>query len=492
MADAFSSSSETVIQRSIDVAARTNTAPEKLEELYEIKKTCDFISQRQFKKVALQFPDELLVDSVLVAAEIEKNSSAKTFILGDTSYGSCCVDEVAAEHVGADCIVHYGGACLSPCRRLPLMYVFEKRPVDVEKCAAAFRDLYPGTQSHAIILYDVNYSHAISDVLSLLSAEYPNLVTSELVVEGDQCYSHGQLKNQPNDSCVSERDNNHVIFQFGRRFSLKSGLSITDYTMFYVGEEGATLRNFMMTWNRCSFCSFDPVTATGRAESVSINRALMKRYYAIEKAKDASVVGILVGTLGVSDYLAVLQQLKDTVRGAGKKSYTFAVGKLNVPKLANFLEIDIFVLIACPENSLLDTSEFYKPVVTPFEMEVACNRNREWSEEYVTDFQRLLPGGQSHVPLADQQEEDETDVSLITGELRSHSLLKSEPEASCGSSVVLRNQTMTVANTGSAASFLAHRSWRGLEQKLGETPVVKAVEGRRGIAIAYEEEGTPS
>lgn len=43
-----------------------------------------------------------------------------------------------------------------------------------------------------------------------------------------------------------------------------------------------------------------------------------------------------------------------------------------------------------------------------------------------------------------------------------------------------------------AASFLAGRSWQGLEPKLGETPVVKAVEGRRGIAIAYEEEGTDS
>lgn len=40
------------------------------------------------------------------------------------------------------------------------------------------------------------------------------------------------------------------------------------------------------------------------------------------------------------------------------------------------------------------------------------------------------------------------------------------------------------------ASFLAGRSWQGLEPKLGETPVVKAVKGRRGIAIAYEKEGT--
>jgi len=39
------------------------------------------------------------------------------------------------------------------------------------------------------------------------------------------------------------------------------------------------------------------------------------------------------------------------------------------------------------------------------------------------------------------------------------------------------------------ASFLESRSWRGLEQQLGQTPISKAVQGRRGIAIAYEDEG---
>lgn len=76
------------------------------------------------------------------------------------------MDEVAAEHVGADCIVHYGGACLSPSKRLPLMYVFETRPVDLEKCTSAFRELYPDSQTHIIVLYDVNYVHAISKPFS--------------------------------------------------------------------------------------------------------------------------------------------------------------------------------------------------------------------------------------------------------------------------------------------------------------------------------------
>lgn len=221
---------------------------------------------------------------------------------------------------------------------------------------------------------------------------YPNVVVSLLKAD----HSHGArliLDSLVANDHISPHDD-RVVFKFGRQFSIQEGRSIDDYSMFYIGQEGLTLTNFMMTWNRCSFSSFDPVTRTGRIESININKALMKRYYAVERAKDAGVVGILVGTLGVANYLTVIEQLKDIIHKAGKKSYMFAMGKINVPKLANFLEIDVYVLVACPENSLLDSSEFYRPVVTPFEMELACNKHREWTGEYVTDFRDLLPGMQ--------------------------------------------------------------------------------------------------
>ncbi|XP_067294383.1 2-(3-amino-3-carboxypropyl)histidine synthase subunit 2 [Pseudorasbora parva] len=490
MTDAFSSSSEAVLQRTVNVPTVTSHHAGNLMQLYQIAETCHFVTSNQFKKVALQFPDELLPDAVRVSVEIESETKAKTFILGDTSYGSCCVDEVAAEHVRADCIVHYGPSCLSPCRRLPLLHVFGERPIDVQQCAAAFKELYPDCQSHVIILYDVTYSHAIGDLTTLLCDIYPNVAVSLLKTD---CSSGAELIK---DSCV-ESDHldsqDGVIFKFGRQFSVKKGQSVDNYSMFYIGQEGLTLTNFMMTWNHCAFSSFNPETCTGRVESVKINKALMKRYYGVERAKDASVVGILVGTLGVANYLTIIDQLKDILHKAGKKSYMFAMGKINVPKLANFLEIDVYVLVACPENSLLDSSEFYRPVVTPFEMELACNKQREWTGEYVTDFRDLLPGGSSHVvfpePSQSVIEEEATDVSLITGALRACSTTSSEINGTSESSLVLRNQTLTVANTNTAASFLAGRSWQGLEPKLGQTPVVKAVEGRRGIAIAYEEEG---
>ena len=144
--------------------------------------------------------------------------------------------------------------------------------------------------------------------------------------------------------------------------------------------------------NKCVFHSYNPVSKECRQEGVKVNKHLMKRYYMVEKAKDAGIVGILVGTLGVADYLRTLDSLKQTIKAAGKKCYTFVVGKLNVPKLANFPEVDVFVLVACAENSLIDSSEFYKPVVTPFEMELACNPDREWTGDYAVDFRELLPG----------------------------------------------------------------------------------------------------
>ena len=88
----------------------------------------------------------------------------------------------------------------------------------------------------------------------------------------------------------------------------------------------------------------------------------------------------------------MINRLKELLRKSGKKHYTFVVGKLNVAKLANFMEIDMYVLVSCYENSLLDSSDFYRPIITPYELELACNPERQWHGAIVTDFQQLLPG----------------------------------------------------------------------------------------------------
>lgn len=90
----------------------TSKSLQELDTFYEIDKTIQYVKKYNFSKIALQFPDELLNDSVQVSQRLQSLSSSKFYILGDTSYGSCCVDEIASQHVDADMIVHYGNACL--------------------------------------------------------------------------------------------------------------------------------------------------------------------------------------------------------------------------------------------------------------------------------------------------------------------------------------------------------------------------------------------
>lgn len=54
-------------------------------------------------------------------------------------------------------------------------------------------------------------------------------------------------------------------------------------------------------------------------------------------------------------YLPLIKHLRELIAARQKKSYTVAVGKLNPAKLANFLEVECFVLVACPENTLIES-----------------------------------------------------------------------------------------------------------------------------------------
>ena len=113
--------------------------------------------------------------------------------------------------------------------------------------------------------------------------------------------------------CVPNFD--HDLFRFGRCFNITRPLS--NYKIFYIGSEGPTLTNFMLTYHDnlvrttlliiyffhyffsfFKFYSYNPSTCTSRTESINVNQMLRKRYYLIQKAKEANTVGILVGTLG--------------------------------------------------------------------------------------------------------------------------------------------------------------------------------------------------
>lgn len=79
------------------------------------------------------------------------------------NFYSCCVDEIAAEHISADGIIHFGHACLSPTQRLPVLYIFGESPIDASNASSAFKKTFPDVTSHVIIYYEVFYRYALGN-----------------------------------------------------------------------------------------------------------------------------------------------------------------------------------------------------------------------------------------------------------------------------------------------------------------------------------------
>jgi len=109
------------------------------------------------------------------------------------------------------------------------------------------------------------------------------------------------------------------------------------------------------------------------------------------QAQETQVIGIVVGTVVVNEYLELLQRLKEVIVRAGKKPYEILVGKLNEPKLRNLAIVDLYCLVSCRETSMVDPRDFMATVVTPHEVFMALMPLRyPWQCKIQTDFRLLL------------------------------------------------------------------------------------------------------
>lgn len=107
--------------------------------------------------------------------------------------------------------------------------------------------------------------------------------------------------------------------------------------------------------------------------------------------EDTQIIGIVVGTVVVNEYLTLINKLKEVITRAGKKPYEMLVGKLNEPKLKNLAIVDLYCLVSCRETSLVDPREFMAKIVTPHEIFMALIPKKfPWTCKVQTDFRLLL------------------------------------------------------------------------------------------------------
>lgn len=468
---------------------------------YEIQSTAEWIISMKLNPVtglksisiALQFPDELLSISSRISEELEGllNINAfgtyRCYILGDTSFGSCCVDEVAAQHIRAQAIVHYGQACLSRTSRIPVYYVFGTRRIPNLTISLSNSILgfdwskeFPERKT-IIIVYDLLYSKAIENNKEILES---------IKVQGAKV-SVSLIRKRLDGL---DEQNEDFVECGGYRFPAGSD---DEFLFLWVGNsQDRSLTNLMLNFNQIPVLYLDPLEDKGTLVKVSenINRTLMRRYYLIEKCMASEIIGIVVGTLGVERYLDAINRLKTLIKEAGKKYYLILIGKINDPKLANFSEIDIFVSVACPFTSIVDSSNFIKDVITPFEADIALSIGKEWTGKYSTEFKSILDGqadeGCENSTLEKSEDEHFT-YSLVSRKMISIGN-KSKNIADNGSDIgntLIEHDYESMQVSSVVPSVLAERiqekEFFGLKLNLDQREPAKLEPGLSGIARNY-------
>ncbi|KAL3507051.1 hypothetical protein ACH5RR_032433 [Cinchona calisaya] len=497
------------------------------ENYYEITRVADFIHTYNFSRVALQFPDKLLKDSSRVASSLRKKirhlledsngtpeesrGAAKLYVMADTTYGSCCVDEVGAAHVKADCVIHYGHTCLSPTTTIPAFCVFGKAPIMASNCAESLCNYAAKCGKPVLVLFGLEYAHAMPDIKEALTVEamkyrdsnsgfeiYYADVTNSIIIPSESLKMENRhlllTDNQDNNEDFSGKTD--IKFRInGLRWSLPEGYSLSDYLLFWIGSDNSAFTNFILTFHSCEIVRYDATEGYLKTDVSQQAKILKHRYFLVEKAKDANMVGILVGTLGVAGYLDMIHQMTELVTKAGKKAYTLVMGKPNPAKLANFPECDVFIYVSCAQTALLDSKEFLAPIITPFEAMIAFNRGSEWTGAYVMEFQDVIA---SHT--VEVKKESEARFSFLQGGyVEDFDLQEGNDDKDTVLSLVnvtekalqLRNkdtQLFSRRDAKSGAEYFAARSFQGLEIHGSDSFPEPFLIGRRGKASGYEDE----
>lgn len=94
----------------------------------------------------------LLIFASKIAQVLHALTGVDTILMGDVTYGACCVDDFTASLLGAQLLVHYGHSCLVPtsvANRIETIYVFVTIKFNVESAIESISSLMQSSELEA-------------------------------------------------------------------------------------------------------------------------------------------------------------------------------------------------------------------------------------------------------------------------------------------------------------------------------------------------------
>jgi len=326
---------------------------------FEIHKTIWRIRRQRASRVALQMPEGLAMFATVIANILRKYARVKVVILGDVTYGACCVDDYTAVLLGCDFLIHYGHSCLVPVQdcKIPVMYVFVSIRFQVDHLLACLCKQF-SPESKVALVGTVQFVSSLPQLVEKLKAQGFH----HFYIPQCKPLSPGEIL-----GCTSPR------------------LSDTD-ALVYVADGRFHLESIMISNPHIPAYRYDPYSKTLTRERYDHEKMNRMRTESIQQAKHANRWGVILGTLGRQGSPKILKRLENALKESGKKYTVVMISELSPQRLSLFYDaIDVWVQIACPRLSIDWGHEYPKPLLTSYEAFVALGKY-PWQSIYPMDY----------------------------------------------------------------------------------------------------------
>jgi 2-(3-amino-3-carboxypropyl)histidine synthase len=331
---------------------------------FEIHKTIHRIRTLQAKRVALQMPEGLLMFATTISDILTQFCpGAETLIMGDVTYGACCIDDYTARALGCDLLVHYAHSCLIPLSvsKIATLYVFVDITIDTDHLVKTLaRNITPGKT--IAIVGTIQFNSTLHTVRPALESEGLKVIVPHVAP-----LSKGEVL-----GCTAPK--------------LKD--AIADLIL-YLGDGRFHLEAAMIANPDVPAYRYDPYSRKLTRETYSHEEMLDMRSLAITTAKEAKKWGLILGALGRQGNPHTMAMIENHLNRQGIPYVNLLLSEIFPGKLAMFEDVECWVQIACPRLSIDWGYAFSRPLLTPYEALVVLGSQDGWEKgdgTYPMDF----------------------------------------------------------------------------------------------------------
>jgi 2-(3-amino-3-carboxypropyl)histidine synthase len=332
---------------------------------FEIPKTIHRIRSSNAKRIALQFPEGLLLFATTISDILTQFCHGiETLIMGDVTYGACCIDDYTARALGCDLLVHYAHSCLIPVSTTTIatLYIFVDISIDTSHLLNTLTRNFPAGKTIAMV-GTIQFNSTLHTVRPLLEQAGFKLVIPQIMP-----LSKGEIL-----GCTSP----------------KIGVDSNVDLILYLGDGRFHLESVMIANPSLPAYRYDPYSRKLTKETYSHDEMLSSRSSAVNTARTAKKWGLILGALGRQGNPHTLTLIENYLNKQGIPFVNLLLSEIFPGKLAMFEDVDCWVQIACPRLSIDWGYAFPRPLLTPYEALVVLGGRESWERgdgSYPMDF----------------------------------------------------------------------------------------------------------